>query len=108
MRISPTSRPTLALLLLSLALPALVLADEPDNKTKKDRQPEEEESTVVIRGDDGEELTMTIADGALTVVATEDGETTTSVVDLEAMGLVAGDAVEEALAEGNITQSNIY
>lgn len=98
MHTKPSTHSIPAGLLLGLILPALVLGAEPDNN-KDDRQQDETRSTMVILGDDGEELTLTIDDGALTVVSTDDGETTTSIVDLEAVGLIAADAVEEALAE---------
>jgi hypothetical protein len=81
------------LALMTLALPGLLLASEPEKNQKSDA----DGSQIVIVGDDGEELTVTLADGALTMISTENGHTTTRIMDMEAMGLLAADAVEEAM-----------
>ncbi len=91
-RYSPLST-ALALFLLALALPAVLLAAEPESTDKADR----DEASIVILGDDGEEITLTVEDGTFTMISTEDGETTTRMVDIETMGLLAADAVDEAM-----------
>lgn len=82
------------LALLTITLPGVLLAAEPDKDLKSDP----DDARIVILGDDGEELTVTLANGALTVISTEDGCTTTRIMDMEAMGLLAADAVEEAMS----------
>ncbi len=82
-----------ALILPALVLPAMLLAAEPAIDAGSDKAG----SSVVILGDDGQEITLTLKDGAFTMISTEDGETTTSIVDVEGMGLLAADAVDEAL-----------
>ncbi len=76
-------------LLAVIIVPALATATEPDADHGK--------STVVIRGDDGEEITVSLSDGSLTVISREDGKTTTRIVDLDTVGLLAADAVDEAM-----------
>jgi hypothetical protein len=88
-----TPRTALTLILLALALPAMLLAAEPET----DKDSDKNDSTVVIIGDDGEELTLSLEDGELTVVTSENGKTTTHIVDMEVMGLLAADAVDEAM-----------
>ncbi|MDX2473301.1 MAG: hypothetical protein QNL91_06285 [Candidatus Krumholzibacteria bacterium] len=88
-----TPRTALTLILMTLALPAMLLATEPEN----DKDSQKNDSTVVIIGDEGEELTLSLEDGELTVVTSENGKTTTRIMDMEAMGFLAADAVDEAL-----------
>lgn len=91
----PTPRLVLVLALLVMAMPALLLAAEPDD----DKKSADEKTTMVIIGDDGDEVTLTLDEGALTVISTEDGNTTTTVMDVDAMGLLAADAIDGALLE---------
>jgi hypothetical protein len=88
-----TPRTALTLILLCLALPTMLLAAEPETDKNSDKN----DSTVVIIGDDGEELSLSLEDGELTVVTSENGKTTTHIVDMEVMGLLAADAVDEAM-----------
>ena len=76
-----TPRTALTLILLALALPAMLLAAEPET----DKDSDQNDSTVVIIGDDGEELTLSLEDGELTVVTSENGKTTTRIMDVDAM-----------------------
>ncbi len=88
----PTIRTAMTLALMALALPSLLLAAEPETDKKSDT----DESSVVIIGDDGEEISLSLEDGELTVVTTEDGKTTTHIMDMDAMGVLAADAVDDA------------
>ncbi len=89
----PTSRTSLTLILMTMALPALLFAGEPETDKRSDK----DESNVIIIGDDGEEISLSLEDGELTVITKEDGKTTTHIMDMDAMGLFAADAVDEAL-----------
>ncbi len=90
-----TFRTALALILMALTLPALLGAAEPEN----DETSDEQKSTVVIIGEDGEELTVTLGDGELTIVTTEDGEISTSIMDMDAVGLLVEDSLDLAMLE---------
>ena len=87
-------RNIVVLCLFACALPGVLLAAEPE---RKDKNKDASEPTVVVLGDDGEQLTLTLTDGQLTIITDQDGHSRTSILDMEAMGLLAADAVDEAL-----------
>ena len=55
--------------------------------------------TVVVRGDDGSVVAVTLDDGTLTVVSDEDGHESVRMIDLEAMALLADDALDDVLQD---------
>lgn len=85
-----------AVLILGLAWPSLLLADTPGTEDSHDSD-RSEEPTVLVVGDDGETTTFTLRDGQLTIVSDGDGHSSTRIIDMEAMGLLAADAVDDAL-----------
>jgi len=60
-------------------------------------EPAPEPATVVVRGDGDAEVTVSLEQGTLTVTSIENGEESTHIVDLEAVGLLVADAVDETL-----------
>ncbi len=89
-----TSRLVLMLALLVMALPGLLLADEPCDKKSDDCN-----STMVIIGDDGEEVTVTLEDGELTIISTDDDNTTTHIMDMDAIGMMANDHFGDVMVD---------
>ena len=90
-------RAAAVLALILMALPAVLLADEPQADMANPKSSDADRSTVVILGDDGEEVTITLEDGTLTMISQENGKTSTRIMDMEAVGLLAADAVDGAL-----------
>lgn len=75
---------------LAVLLPTVTSAAEPGTETAK--------SSVVVKDGNGGDVTVSLDKGMLTMISTEDGHTSTRVVDLQAAGLLASDAIEGALA----------
>ena len=75
-----------------LAGPAAARSGTPDKTDKSTR----DDSRIVVIDDDGEQTTLTLENGELTVVTTDGDETETRIINLEAMGLLAGDIMDEA------------
>lgn len=74
----------MAILILGAA--AVQAADPADERA-------EGHESIVILGDDDENITITLTDGELTVTCEEDGSTSVHMVNMEQVGMLVGDAL---------------
>jgi hypothetical protein len=85
-----------ALLLLLIALPAAATAADRNDRS------------FVVVGDDGDRVSLTIEGGELTLVTDEDGRTSVRIVDLEQIGTLVSQGLEDALAAVRDMQLEVH
>jgi hypothetical protein len=85
----------IALALMLICAPAVLLAGDIDDRqeNKKDT-----DTIVVVRGEDAE-TSVIFEDGMLTIISEDGDETSTHMIDMEAMGLMASGVAEEVMSE---------
>ena len=80
---------------MTAALTALMMLGLPVVLAAKDVPPDREEKRVVIIDDDGETMTLDWEDQALTITRQSEGRTGVTVIDMEEIGAIVGEAMEE-------------
>ena len=91
MKAMATTRTALVLVVIAVMVPALLMAAEPEDKEQQNNP-----TSISVIDDSGERVTITLEDGAMTIISSEDGQTTTQIMDVEAMSLMAADALDGA------------
>jgi len=91
---------TVAVLSILLA-PAVLRADEPEPAGPR-------ADTVVIAGEDGHSLRLTLDGPELTIVTEDEDGTTTRIVDMEQIGMLVRGGLEEAVAALRDAQLDVH
>jgi len=97
-----------ASLMKRLTVALVALAIPLASATAGEESPAQDERTLVVVGDDGARVSVEYRDGELTVVSEDEGRTSVHVVDVEQIGRLVADGLDEAFASLRDAQFDLH